>query len=41
MRSPAHVAQNVAVSDAGRLDSALLAELKHHRWDRKPAHWSD
>jgi aryl-alcohol dehydrogenase-like predicted oxidoreductase len=41
MRSPQHVAQNVAVSDAGTLDSALLAELKKHRWDRKPAHWSD
>ncbi len=41
MRSPAHVAQNVAVSDAGPLEAALLNELRKHRWDRKPAHWSD
>jgi aryl-alcohol dehydrogenase-like predicted oxidoreductase len=41
MRSPAHVAQNVAVSDAGPLEAALLDELKKHRWDRKPALWSD
>jgi aryl-alcohol dehydrogenase-like predicted oxidoreductase len=41
MRSPEHVRQNVAASDAGPLDSALLAELKKHRWDRKPQHWSD
>jgi len=41
MRSPEHVLQNVAASDAGPLDSALLAELKKHRWDRKPQRWSD
>jgi aryl-alcohol dehydrogenase-like predicted oxidoreductase len=41
MRKPEHVRQNVAVSDAGPLDAALLAELKKHRWDRKPQHWSD
>jgi aryl-alcohol dehydrogenase-like predicted oxidoreductase len=41
MRSPEHVRQNVAVSDAGPLESALLDELKHHRWDRKPQRWSD
>ena len=41
MRSPEHVRQNVAASDAGPLDSALLAELKKHRWDRKPQRWSD
>src|ERR1700758_4267870 len=41
MRSPAHVRQNVAASDAGPLDSGLLAELKKHRWDRKPQPWSD
>lgn len=41
MRKPEHVRQNIAVSDAGPLDSALLAELKKHRWDRKPQHWSD
>jgi aryl-alcohol dehydrogenase-like predicted oxidoreductase len=41
MRSPEHVRQNVAASDAGPLDSGLLAELKKHRWDRKPTRWSD
>jgi aryl-alcohol dehydrogenase-like predicted oxidoreductase len=41
MRSPEHVRQNVAASDAGPLNSALLAELKKHRWDRKPQSWSD
>jgi hypothetical protein len=35
------VRQNVAASDAGPLDSGLLHELKHHRWDRKPQRWSD
>ena len=41
MRKPGHVRQNVATSDAGPLDKALLAELKRHRWDRKPQRWSD
>jgi aryl-alcohol dehydrogenase-like predicted oxidoreductase len=41
MRDPQHVRQNVAASDAGSLDSGLLAELKKHRWDRKPQPWSD
>ena len=41
MRKPAHVKQNLATSDAGPLDAALLQELKKHRWDRKPAPWSD
>jgi hypothetical protein len=41
MRDPQHVQQNVAASDAGPLDGALLAELKKHRWDRKPQRWSD
>src|ERR1700757_3455464 len=41
MRSPEHVRQNVAASDAGPLDSGLLAELKKHRWDRTPQRWSD
>jgi hypothetical protein len=31
----------VAASDAGSLDSGLLAELKKHRWDRTPQAWSD
>ncbi len=41
MRKPEHVRQNIAVSDAGPLDTALLAELKKHRWDREPQRWSD
>lgn len=41
MRKAEHVRQNIATSDAGPLDNSLLAELKKHRWDRKPAHWSD
>jgi aryl-alcohol dehydrogenase-like predicted oxidoreductase len=41
MRKAEHVRQNIAVSDAGPLDKTLLDELKKHRWDRKPAHWSD
>jgi aryl-alcohol dehydrogenase-like predicted oxidoreductase len=41
MRKPEHVRQNIAASDAGPLDSTLLAELKKHRWDRKPQPWSD
>jgi aryl-alcohol dehydrogenase-like predicted oxidoreductase len=41
MRSPEHVRENIAASDAGPLDSALLGELKKHRWDRTPQRWSD
>jgi aryl-alcohol dehydrogenase-like predicted oxidoreductase len=41
MRKPDHVRQNIAVSDAGPLDPALLRSLKPHRWDRKPRPWSD
>jgi len=41
MRSAEHVRQNVAASDAGPLDSGLLAELKKHRWDRAPQPWAD
>ena len=41
MRKPKHVKQNIATSDAGPLDSALKAELKKHRWVRKPTPWSD
>ena len=41
MRKADHVTQNVAASDAGPLDMALLTELKKHRWDRKPQKWSD
>jgi len=41
MRKPEHVKQNIAVSDAGPLEKALLEELKKHRWDRTPQKWSD
>ena len=41
MRKPEHVKQNIAASDKGPLDKNLLAELKTHRWDRKPRPWSD
>jgi len=41
MRKPEHVRANLAASDAGALDASLLAELKRHRWDRKPQRWSD
>jgi aryl-alcohol dehydrogenase-like predicted oxidoreductase len=41
MRKAEHVRENIAASDAGPLDQALLAELKTHRWDRKPKPWSD
>lgn len=41
MRKLAHVKENIAVSDAGPLDKALLQKLKAHRWDRVPQGWSD
>jgi aryl-alcohol dehydrogenase-like predicted oxidoreductase len=41
MRKLSHVESNVATSDVGRLSDDLLAELSEHRWDRKPATWSD
>ena len=41
MRKLDHVRQNIAMSDAGPLDAALLRKLKEHRWDRKPQPWAD
>jgi aryl-alcohol dehydrogenase-like predicted oxidoreductase len=41
MRKSQHVRENTALSDAGVLPADLLRELKRHRWDRKPAPWSD
>ena len=41
MRTSQHVQENIAASEAGPLDAALLAELKKHRWDRTPQRWSD
>lgn len=36
MRTPAHVAQNIAISDKGPLPPELIAQLRAHRWDRNP-----
>jgi aryl-alcohol dehydrogenase-like predicted oxidoreductase len=41
MRKPEHVRANLDNSDAPPLSAELLAQLKHHRWDRTPASWSD
>src|SRR5271156_3805033 len=41
MRNHDHVRENMALSDAGPLDSALLQKLKSHRWDRKWQPWAD
>ena len=41
MRKPEHVAANVSYSDKGPLPADLIAQLRAHRWDRKPAPWSD
>jgi aryl-alcohol dehydrogenase-like predicted oxidoreductase len=40
MRKPHHVQSNLAASDAGPLPAELLAQLRQHRWDRKPQEWS-
>ena len=40
MRKMRHVESNIATSDAGPLDAALLEELEKHRWDRRPTEWS-
>ncbi|HEX4064813.1 MAG TPA: aldo/keto reductase [Acidobacteriaceae bacterium] len=41
MRKPEHVRENLALSDAGGLDASLVAKLRAHRWERRPAPWSD
>lgn len=41
MRKEAHVRGNLALSDAGGLDADLIAKMRKHRWERKPAPWSD
>jgi len=40
MRRPQHVRANIGVSDGQRLDARLLARLREHRWNRRPATWS-
>jgi aryl-alcohol dehydrogenase-like predicted oxidoreductase len=41
MRKRRHVETNLSASDKGPLDAALVQRLRAHRWDRKPASWSD
>lgn len=41
MRKMENIRQNTALSDGHPLDAELLGELRKHRWDRKPAPWSD
>ena len=40
MRKLSHVESNVASSDAGSLPEELHAQLRAHRWERKPNEWS-
>jgi aryl-alcohol dehydrogenase-like predicted oxidoreductase len=40
MRRVQHVETNIAASDGQALDAQLLADLKPHRWDRRPTKWS-
>ena len=40
MRSVAHVASNIAVSDGRQLPEELRRALRAHRWDRSPTQWS-
>lgn len=40
MRSVRNVEANMAASDAGPLDTALLEKLALHRWERHPTSWS-
>lgn len=40
MRKNAHVRSNIAASDAGPLPETLISELRGHRWERRPASWS-
>jgi aryl-alcohol dehydrogenase-like predicted oxidoreductase len=40
MRKVDHVEANLATSDGEGLPADLLAQLRHHRWDREPTEWS-
>lgn len=40
MRKIRNVEANIAASDQGGLEPSLIAQLRGHRWDRKPASWS-
>ena len=41
MRKVRHVEDNLSASQKGALDAELIERLRLHRWDRKPAAWSD
>jgi aryl-alcohol dehydrogenase-like predicted oxidoreductase len=41
MRKLRHVETNLGASDHGPLDAELIERLRLHRWNRKPAPWSD
>jgi len=40
MRSVAHVRANMSVSDGCPLPQPLVDQIRTHRWDRRPAWWS-
>lgn len=40
MRKRRHVESNIAASDAGPLEPAVMDQLYKHRWDRTPTAWS-
>ena len=40
MRKATHVRENIGASEAGPLETDLLASLRPHRWDRVPTSWS-
>ena len=40
MRKIRHVESNLASSDAGALSEELHAQLREHRWERRPKVWS-
>jgi aryl-alcohol dehydrogenase-like predicted oxidoreductase len=40
MRKKRHVDGNLVASDRGPLSAQLHAELRKHRWERKPTKWS-
>ena len=40
MRKIKNVESNIAASDSGPLPETLHAQLRSHRWDRRPTEWS-
>jgi aryl-alcohol dehydrogenase-like predicted oxidoreductase len=41
MRKTGHVLANTGASTGTSLPAGVMAEMRRHRWDRKPAAWSD